>query len=325
MSAPQTEYPFTLPVGLVDADGAHHREGSMRLATARDEIEPLRDARVRENGAYLSVLKLARVLTNVGSIQPVTPAHVEQLYAADFAHLESLYAQVNSASAGDSAPTSASASADASPLAPDSQGSTQIARAPVAATTPSPVSASRPPAFAPPRPPALAGVSAAALDWMLDGGPRLARDADAVQNWDLPERSASGDASIAAANELDAHAALPIGLVQDRERTIAREALARSGTPPRRGRIHEGLAPHADVLHEREAPSEQLMRLSSQPPATPTPLDSAGLTASNDTAEGDLSGRGGAMDMEDVYEEMIVRLRRELLVERERMGAPLGG
>jgi hypothetical protein len=257
MSAPQTEYPFTLPVGLVDADGAHHRDGSMRLARARDEIEPLRDARVRENGAYLSVLKLARVLTNVGSIQPVTPAHVEQLYAADFAHLERLYAQINSASAAASPPS------------------------------------------APPRPPALAGVSETALDWMLDGAPTA---------------------------ELDSRAALPIGLVQDRERTIAREALARNGAPPRRGRIHEGLASHADVLPERETPSEQLMRLSSQPPATPMPADSAEFTASNDIAEGDLPGpAGGAVDMEDVYEEMIVRLRRELLVERERMGAPLGG
>ncbi len=256
MSAPQTEYPFILPVGLVDADGAHHCEGTMRLATARDEIEPLRDARVRENGAYTRVLKLARVLTNVGSIQPVTPAHVEQLYAADFAHLERLYAQINSASAAASPPS------------------------------------------APPRPPALAGVSETALDWMLDGAPTA---------------------------ELDPRAALPIGVVQDRERTISREALARSGTPPRRGQIREGLAPHADVLPERD-PRDQLMRLSSQPPTTPTPVDSSGLMASNDIANGSAHGpAGSAVDMEDVYEEMIVRLRRELLVERERMGAPLGG
>jgi hypothetical protein len=289
MSAPQTEYPFTLPVGLVDTDGAHHREGSMRLATARDEIEPLRDARVRENGAYLGVLKLARVLTNVGSIQPVTPAHVEQLYAADFAHLERLYAQINSASA---------------------------AASPLSASPPS----------TPPRPPALAGVSEIALDWMLDGEPRIARDAGATQDGGLPVRSPSSDIPIAAAQELDPRVALPIGLVQDRERTITREALARNGTPPRRGRIHEGLAPHADVPSEREAPHEQLMRLSSQPPTTQAPPDSTGLTASDDTAKGNLPGRaGGGVDMEDVYEEMIVRLRRELLVERERMGAPLGG
>jgi hypothetical protein len=313
MSAPQTDYPFTLPVGFLDADGSHHREGSMRLATARDEIEPLRDARVRENGAYLSVLKLARVLTNVGSIQPVTPAHVEQLYAADFAHLQRLYAQINSTSASASQPASSS------------EGSTRIAGAPAAAAMSSNSPAGLPPSFAPLRPPALAGVSDAALDWMLDGESRMVRDTEAVQDEGLLEQSASSDAPIAAAHEFDPRATLPIGVVQDRERTIAREALARGETPPRRGRIHEGLAPHADVLSERETPNEQLMRLSSQPPTTPTPIDSAGLTASEDIANGDLHGpAGGVVDMEDVYEEMIVRLRRELLVERERMGAPLG-
>ena len=54
----KTEYAFTLPRGLVDSAGAVHREGTMRLATARDEIEPLRDANVRQNEAYLSVLLL---------------------------------------------------------------------------------------------------------------------------------------------------------------------------------------------------------------------------------------------------------------------------
>ena len=45
----QTEFAFTLPRGFVDDAGTLHREGVMRLATARDEIEPLRDARVKEN------------------------------------------------------------------------------------------------------------------------------------------------------------------------------------------------------------------------------------------------------------------------------------
>ncbi len=40
----QTEYPFALPKGFVDQHGSLHRDGVMRLATARDEIEPLRDA-----------------------------------------------------------------------------------------------------------------------------------------------------------------------------------------------------------------------------------------------------------------------------------------
>lgn len=91
----QTEHPFTLPLGYVDRAGEVHREGVMRLATARDEIEPLRDAAVRENDAYLSVLLLARVVTRIGTVSDITPELVEQLYAADFDHLERLYERIN--------------------------------------------------------------------------------------------------------------------------------------------------------------------------------------------------------------------------------------
>lgn len=68
----------------------------MRLATARDEIEPLRDADVRANGAYLTVLLLARTVVRIGTIQNVTPDIVERLFAADFDHLQRLYERVNS-------------------------------------------------------------------------------------------------------------------------------------------------------------------------------------------------------------------------------------
>jgi hypothetical protein len=91
----RTEFPFTLPRGYVGPDGAQHREGVMRLATARDEIEPLRDSAVRQNEAYLSVLLLSRVITRLGEITDVTPAIVEDLYAADFDHLQRLYERVN--------------------------------------------------------------------------------------------------------------------------------------------------------------------------------------------------------------------------------------
>src|ERR687890_2435157 len=91
----QTEFAFTLPRGLVDAAGAVHREGTMRLATARDEIEPLRDLQARQNEAYLAVLLLARVVTRIGDITEVTPELVEELYAADFDHLQRLYERVN--------------------------------------------------------------------------------------------------------------------------------------------------------------------------------------------------------------------------------------
>jgi hypothetical protein len=92
----QTQIEFTLPRGYVDSSGAVHRAGTMRLATARDEIEPLREVEVRQNSAYLTVLLLARTVTRLGTIVDVTPALVESLYAADFDHLQRLYERINS-------------------------------------------------------------------------------------------------------------------------------------------------------------------------------------------------------------------------------------
>ncbi len=92
----QTEISFTLPVGYVDDHGETHRKGTMRLATARDEIEPLRDPSTRANGAYLSVLLLARTVMRIGSVTDISPALVERLFAADFDHLQRIYERVNS-------------------------------------------------------------------------------------------------------------------------------------------------------------------------------------------------------------------------------------
>jgi hypothetical protein len=91
----RTEFTFTLPRGYVDGQGTVHREGIMRLATARDEIEPLRDAAVRQNEAYLAVLLLARVVTRIGEVTEITPELVETLYAGDFDHLQRLYERLN--------------------------------------------------------------------------------------------------------------------------------------------------------------------------------------------------------------------------------------
>jgi len=90
----QTEFVFTLPKGYDDG-GTVHREGTMRLATARDEIEPLRDVQVRQNDAYLAVLLLSRVITRIGTVTEITPDVVEGLYAADFDHLQRLYERIN--------------------------------------------------------------------------------------------------------------------------------------------------------------------------------------------------------------------------------------
>ena len=91
----RTEYAFTLPRGYIDPAGAVHREGVMRLATARDEIEPLRDPAVRRNEGYVTVLLLSRVITRLGPLTTVTPEVVEGLYASDFDHLQRLYERVN--------------------------------------------------------------------------------------------------------------------------------------------------------------------------------------------------------------------------------------
>jgi hypothetical protein len=90
-----TEFPFTLPRGYVDDDGAVHRDGVMRLATARDEIAPLRDPRVRDNEAYLTVLLLSRVVTKLGDLDQVTPGVVEGMFATDLSFLQDHYRRIN--------------------------------------------------------------------------------------------------------------------------------------------------------------------------------------------------------------------------------------
>jgi hypothetical protein len=91
----QTEYEFTLPLGYADADGNLHRDGVMRLATAADEILPLRDPRVQSNDAYLIVILLSRVVTRLGSLGQINPKVIEGLYAADLAYLQEFYNRIN--------------------------------------------------------------------------------------------------------------------------------------------------------------------------------------------------------------------------------------
>jgi hypothetical protein len=90
-----TEHAFTLPLGFLDADGTLHREGTMRLATAADEIEPLRDQRVQRNPAFLTVILLSRVVTALGTLELVTPKTIEGLFAADLEYLQRLYNEAN--------------------------------------------------------------------------------------------------------------------------------------------------------------------------------------------------------------------------------------
>jgi hypothetical protein len=99
MTAPntglRTEYPFVLPRGFVDEHGILHREGVMRLATARDEIATQTDSRVRQNPAYLTVLLLERTITSLGALQLIDTLVVESLFASDLAFLQDLYRRIN--------------------------------------------------------------------------------------------------------------------------------------------------------------------------------------------------------------------------------------
>lgn len=92
----QTEIEFELPKGYVDDTGTLHRRGTMRLATAADEILPLRDPRVQQNEAYLVVIVLSRVITRLGSLADVHPGVIENLYASDLAYVQRLYEKFNS-------------------------------------------------------------------------------------------------------------------------------------------------------------------------------------------------------------------------------------
>ncbi|TFV58159.1 hypothetical protein E4P42_12330 [Mycobacterium sp. PS03-16] len=91
----RTEFPFLLPRGYVDAEGEIHRDGVMRLATARDELVSQRDDRVREDPRYLSVVLIGRVVTRIGGIEDVHAGVIENLFASDLAFLQDLYRRIN--------------------------------------------------------------------------------------------------------------------------------------------------------------------------------------------------------------------------------------
>lgn len=91
----QTEFEFTLPMGYVDREGNVHTKGTMRLATAMDEISPMTDMRVQSNEAYLVVVLLARVITSLGTLRSINTGVIESLFAADLAYLQEFYRAIN--------------------------------------------------------------------------------------------------------------------------------------------------------------------------------------------------------------------------------------
>jgi hypothetical protein len=91
----RTEFEFVLPRGYVDREGNLHKQGVMRLATANDEIAPLRDPRVRQNQAYLTIILLSRVITKLGSLSDINPGVIENIFSTDLAYLQTFYRRIN--------------------------------------------------------------------------------------------------------------------------------------------------------------------------------------------------------------------------------------
>ncbi len=91
----QTTFNFVLPRGYVDASGVVHREGTMRLATARDELMPLLDPKVKEHEAFMSLLLLARVVTKLGTLPVIDDQVIGGLWATDLSFLQDLYRRIN--------------------------------------------------------------------------------------------------------------------------------------------------------------------------------------------------------------------------------------
>lgn len=95
MSALKTEFQFTLPTGYLDGEGKVHRQGVMRLSKSMDEILPMEDPRVQANPAYATVLILARVITQLGTLDSITTHIVENFFAGDLNYLQEFYRHIN--------------------------------------------------------------------------------------------------------------------------------------------------------------------------------------------------------------------------------------
>lgn len=91
----QTEFEFTLPKGYVDNEGSLHKKGIMRLATAADEILPMKDPRVQANPPYLTVILLSRVIMKLGNLPVIDTKVIENLFASDFSYLQDFYNRIN--------------------------------------------------------------------------------------------------------------------------------------------------------------------------------------------------------------------------------------
>ena len=94
-SLPAQEFEFMLPRGLVTSDGGVHQQGRMRLSNARDEMRLQRDRQAQDNPVYGDLVMLSQVITQLGSLNPITPEVLENLFTLDLAYLREFYNQIN--------------------------------------------------------------------------------------------------------------------------------------------------------------------------------------------------------------------------------------
>lgn len=90
-----TEFAFTLPVGLADFQNRVHRQGIMRLATARDELVVHKHPEVQDNPAYGFLIMLSQVISRLGSLNTVNPQLLESLVLRDLAYLREFFNRIN--------------------------------------------------------------------------------------------------------------------------------------------------------------------------------------------------------------------------------------
>jgi hypothetical protein len=134
----RTEFEFVLPRGYIDGSGSLHKRGIMRLATARDELQPLRDPTITgADDPRLTLLVLVRVVESLGDLPMVTVHEIEGLFAADLAYLQDFYGVINFGTDADIDALLAAQRQSEKPAAPKPDEAVADGGAPTAGATPS--------------------------------------------------------------------------------------------------------------------------------------------------------------------------------------------
>ncbi|MBT9316665.1 phage tail assembly protein [Leptothoe spongobia] len=95
MTTLTTTFEFVLPRGLVDETGQVHRQGTMRLATAKDELVAQQHPQVRKHPEYLMLVMLSQVIGQIGTLSQVSPLQLERLFTQDLSYLKEFYNRLN--------------------------------------------------------------------------------------------------------------------------------------------------------------------------------------------------------------------------------------